>query len=188
MLTRTITLIPGESFTLPPNSTVMGVSGSLISTCGTLPEPESLSCYGILYGLSSGEQSIHETNENVIIKGFRINNIEHLFGTSYTHNAGSVLLTDTISTRIAANPYLSGIITEVCSTRYANSGPRGGMYVISFKSSPSLMVNAQIIMEQEAAPYTGSAPTKILVPIRPRADLLIDGFPNDTCVCINNSL
>lgn len=184
MLTRTIKLIPGESFTLPPNSTVLAVSGSLISTCGQLPTPETLGCYGIIYGVSDGSDTPSETNESVVIKGFRINNEEYLFNTPYSHNAGATDFGFEIQNRVSTEPYLAGILSEVCAGRYANSSDRGAMYVISFKSLPSLMSNAQIIMEQSGAPYGGSAATKVLVPIRSRAELAIDGLPGDNCPCV----
>lgn len=46
-VTKTIKLIPGESFTLPPDATIIFASdsGGLGSTCDNIPETEPLSCY-----------------------------------------------------------------------------------------------------------------------------------------------
>lgn len=184
MLTRTVKLIPGESFTLPPNASVLAVSGSLISTCGDLPTPETLGCYGIIYSVSDGSDTPSESNESVSIKGFRINNEEYLFNTSYDHDAGAGDFAFEIQNRVSTEPYLAGILSDICAGRYVSSSDRGSSYVISFKSLPSLMANAQIIMHMAAFPAPNAATTKVLVPIRARAELAIDGLPADNCPCV----
>lgn len=182
MLTRTVKLIPGESFTLPPNASVLAVSGSLISTCGDLPTPETLGCYGIIYSVSDGSDSPSESNESVSIKGFRVNNEDYLFNTSYDHDAGAVDFAFEIQNRVSTEPYLAGILSDICAGRYVSDSSRGSAYVISFKSLPSLMSNTQIIMHMAAFP--GGATTKVLVPVRARAELAIDGLPGDNCPCV----
>lgn len=42
---KSITLAPGEKFILPPNSTILSITGELDSTCDNLPEPQVLACY-----------------------------------------------------------------------------------------------------------------------------------------------
>lgn len=53
-LTKSVNLQPGESFTLPPNATVLTRTGELDSTCTNLPEVDELKCYYLLYSLDMG--------------------------------------------------------------------------------------------------------------------------------------
>jgi len=180
---KTITLEPGETISLPPDSTITAITGNMLSSCGDLPTPEGLGCYGILYGVSEGEKKPSETNESVTIKGFRINNTEYLFDAPIIHNAGSTSTTLVVQNAVNSNSFLKGLLFNVCAGRYANSSTRGGMYVISFKSISSLMSNAQIIIDQDGAPYPGSTSTRVLIPIRSRTQLETDGLPADFCIC-----
>lgn len=182
---NSITIVPGESFTLPPNSTVTSVIGTLGSTCDNLPTPETLGCYAAVYALGHGGSN-SEPDDEITIKGFRINNVNYLFaGGGVTHTAGLTNLTGDLQTAIDSNAFLSSTISNLCASRYAASNNNGSRYIISFKAVPSLMVDAQIITEIDGGPLPSGGIFKALLPIETRTyinstgsdDLLI------TCIC-----
>lgn len=181
-IVKSVQINPGESFTLPPGASIVAVTGTLSNSCGTLPNPEDLTCYGIIYSVSDGSTTPSETNEDVTIKGFRIDNEEYLFTSPYSHNAGVTYTSLEIENRVSTQTYLAGIISNICGGRYTTSSGRGGVYVISFKCIPSLMQNAQIIIDQ--ASYPGAPATRALIPIRTRAELATDGLPSGNCPCV----
>jgi hypothetical protein len=51
---KTVTLAPGETFTLPPGATIIHTSSheSLSSTCDELPETSEMKCYRLLFSVN----------------------------------------------------------------------------------------------------------------------------------------
>lgn len=85
-LVKSVNLLAGESFTLPPNTTILTTTGELESTCSNLPEPDELKCYYLLYSidLGGGSSTVWEPDEVKIFGIQYFNNyIPFTSGASY---------------------------------------------------------------------------------------------------------
>lgn len=180
---KVIVLKPGEKFTIPPDSTLLSTTGVLTSTGCSVPTPETLNCYGIIFAVAdNGTPS--KPNTISTIKGFKISNIDYLFSSFINVDAGTGDFTIDLQSKVSSNVSLETMLFEICAGRYATSASRGSSFVIKFKTFPSLMLDAQVIIEQNGAPYTNSAATKVLVPITLISDLVTNsGLPSDACPC-----
>lgn len=180
---KVIVLKPGEKFTIPPDSTLLSTTGVLTSTGCSVPTPEELACYGIIFAVADGGTP-SKPNTLSTIKGFKINNIDYLFSSFIDIDAGTGDFTINLKSKISSNVSLETMLFEICAGRYATSSNRGSSFVIKFKTFPSLMIDAQIIIEQNGAPYDNSAATKVLVPISLISDLVANsGLPSNACPC-----
>ena len=179
---RTITLVPGENFTIPPNGTIVSITGDLISTCGELPTPETLSCYGAIYFIADNDAGEIGPMEQIFITGFKIGGVDYLFDTEIEHNLGVVDGSVDFQAAIDSNPTLQSSIKNACLSRYDGGGENGGSYILSFKSVPSLMTNASIIARSNtwgSMAYSGAFDMNL--PIKLRSE--ITGLPGGACPC-----
>lgn len=53
-VTKTVTIVPDETFIVPDGAIVIAVTGNLTSSCVTLPTPETPQCYQIKWTVSDG--------------------------------------------------------------------------------------------------------------------------------------
>lgn len=134
---KSITLLPGESFTLPPGATVIAVSGTLDSTCDDLPNPEALQCYSIQWEIE-GPNSGSDAWENGVINSLVIG------GTTTTVNANAYLNDDDGHAKVigafTAAGVFSGITTGLESVGDMNK------FGVCFKSIPSIAADVYLVI------------------------------------------
>jgi hypothetical protein len=183
-ITKSINLQPGETFVLPPNSTVLGITGNMSSTCGELPEPESLQCYGVYYAVGHGS-SPSEPLDEMVLKGFKINGSDYLFSPSFTHDAGvfGSAYESLVISAVNTNSSLVSIIRNICAGRTAGGSNNGGRFLISFKSVPSLISGASLIAEYSGGPLSQGGNVQILLPVFTRQELITQGLDANSCPC-----
>lgn len=190
---RTISLVPGESFTLPPNASVVTYTGDLTSTCDILPDPEDLACYATIFTVAD-DRNPSVPYERVYIKGFRINDEDMFFVNSDINvDAGAEDITSSLTTSINTNSKLRVILNNVCGGRYATSSSGGqvigSQYVVSFKAAPSLMKESYLIVHFDRGPF-GSGTMVGYLPIRTRDAINATGSGTllTTCPCSNQTI
>lgn len=173
-IVKSVQLNPGESFTLPPGASIVGVTGTLSSSCGTLPNPQALTCYGLNFSIVDGSIGGQSTAmSNLTLTGFKINNIDYLFPTEKTDiNNGSTNIP--LDEYCATTPSLAGLITFVCPTGQAcrRFECRGDTcsYTSTFKMLPSFGDNAYLMGYYVAEPVDHPR-IDILFKVKPIVDI-----------------
>jgi hypothetical protein len=142
-INKSVILAPGESFTLPPGSTIIAVSGDLTSTCESLPEPETLSCYYIQWEIE-GDDEGSDAWENGTIDTLIVG------GTTYTVNLDAFISNEGIAPALvsifASVGLFSGISTGVEVVGAMNK------FGICFKTIPSIA--ADMYLQITSADHT----------------------------------
>ena len=139
-IVKSVTLVPGESFTLPPNSTVLTTSGNVDSTCD-LPTPETLTCYGIHVIISDTESgSSAPAFDRICFNGLYAGGSLIPFTECTEITAGNTDLA-ILGTQIAGNDTAKAFILNFKSESIVSSD-QGRGYIAVFQSLPSLMQGA----------------------------------------------
>ena len=182
-ITKSVIIKPGESFTLPPNSSLTFVNGTLSSTGCPIPASENYQCFGAMFNIADGGQP-SEPLGGIDIKGFRISGQDYLFSTPLQLNAGDTIFSDGLATKINNNDSLKTLLTSICGARYVSSNSRNGArFIISFKSLPSIMVSAFLITRITGETLSGGGLMDAYLPIKTRSQLTTEGVDPTTCVC-----
>lgn len=127
-----IILKPGESFTLPPNGTLVAITGQVSSTCDNVPEPEDLVCYHIGYALDKEDSGTSQTLEHQQVSIVAI----YALGIKYDINVTDASdMDDVINQIVGALP--SGFITNLYTDEPDEVGDYFS-YVIHFKALQSI--------------------------------------------------
>jgi hypothetical protein len=179
---KVIVLKPGEKFTIPPDSTLLSTTGILSSTGCPVPTPEAYECFGVAFSIAYQDGGSSEPLDEITLKGFKIGNQEYLFTSGLVLNSGSLNFTITLINKINTNESLKTMLSDVCGAIYASSPGRGGKFITSFKSFPSLMTNAFLITEIYGGPFAGGKMDAYL-PVKTRTQLTTEGVNTVTCTC-----
>lgn len=185
-ITKTVTLVPGESFVLPPNSTVIGASNvdGLTSTCADLDNLEQYSCFVAIVaagGVEGNQSQYYEGNQSQI-RGLSINGLVTSFTSIFkANNAGrfdSDLATILIEIKNASNQSIISTGTGIS----CGSGVRGCLTYILIKTIPSIANSLRLILGSDIP--VGGVNTTIIVESQffPIETLINAGYVNiPTC-------
>jgi len=91
-ITRSVTISPGESFTLPAGATVISLTDVLTNTCDVeLPEPEPFVEYQYIFALNQDDNDSHPMGGEVDINSLLIDNtvVNLNFTVQNTDNSGN---------------------------------------------------------------------------------------------------
>ncbi len=144
---KSITLLAGEPFILPPGATLLGStdSSAFTSDC-TIPEDlEELQCYAFVFGNAQTEGSndqIFEAGGTPAV-GLQYNNTYYAFPTEFPAD-GSTGYYDINGIIAAINGTSAGTIIFEASTGMHDGGDEGVMSFIVFKSLPSMIQDLSI--------------------------------------------
>jgi hypothetical protein len=193
---KTVTIQPGEAFTLPPGAEIIGVSNPahiLSSTCPIPTNLEPFLCYGLQFWIGSGnETSGGETPQGKErnLYAIKLNGIQYSFPSPILLNASTsnpAPFTTSLRTQLDLTP-VGGIITDLCTGVYVDEGStegRGDFLIVTFRSIPSLMATDAFLMTSvpSLGPLATVGATYQAIPIFPRASLTdsADAF----CPCTN---
>lgn len=157
-ITRTITIAPGESFTLPPQSNVIAVTGDLSSTCGDLPVPENLVCHYFQWEME-GDNGGSDAWENATMDNLVVGRVTYAIdGNAYfTNDSGSIPLLAALAAAGFTNVGLSGP-TSV--------GDRD-VFGVCFKTAPSIAANTFIRLHTSDYTYVEIRPRLLSTAIAP---------------------
>lgn len=73
IITKSVILAPGESFTLPNGASVISITDVLETTCAELPEPEPIVIYKYIFALNQDDNDGHPVGGEVNIDSLIIN-------------------------------------------------------------------------------------------------------------------
>lgn len=143
-IVKTVNINPGESFTLPPGASIVGITGTLSSSCGTLPTPQTAACFGLNFSIVDGSiGGQHPSMSELMLTGFKLNGNIYPFKNGKLHNNGSIGIP--LDTYCAEVPSLNGLFTFICNpTRYISNGDVSS-YASTFKMLPSFGNDAYLI-------------------------------------------
>ena len=139
---HTITLQPGEQFSLPPGATLLSVTdvGAITSTCD-IPPLESLACYIIpVYaadevGCGTG---VWEGGDNASLLGISVAGVYYEFPSPIPATSSGAFYTNLVSDFITSNSTLSGLLLDPTHDADADDACRGGAATVCFKTIPSI--------------------------------------------------
>lgn len=135
---QSITLQAGETFILPPGAEVVSVTDVTNITsendCLDLTNVEEVECYGVIFGDSneSGPSQPIVVYSTVNIYGFRIDDVDYPFTTSFTANSSTTAIVSAFNSTVFG-PLITGVATELVS-----DSNRGNVKYIAFKCIPSI--------------------------------------------------
>jgi hypothetical protein len=172
---KSIVLLPGEQFVLPPGATVVASTdeNSIDSSCGPLENLETLSCYAFVFGNAEDDGNNLQLFEASIfpVKGIRYGGIYHSFGEmGFMADSGSGRY-DLDGIVAAINTALGGVLISP-KVDYNSSGDNGILSFISFKAPPSVASSLELMMQ--AATNEGFQTTEyveVWIKPRPYSDL-----------------
>ncbi len=163
--THSITLNPGEAFTLPPNSNVIFTTDNdgLESICTELPD-EALTCYGVVtfaqYSDNDGQRDAVEEN-STYITGIEINNVTTDFVTpQLLYNPAGV-----ISELITIGIY--PMLVDLCVNPSENSSREAVKVIYQFRTLPSIAKNMNFVGSTDAPDQAGIPSALIKYPVIP---------------------
>lgn len=158
--TKSITLKPGEKFILPPNSSVIAITGDLTSTCDNLPTPEALSCYSFQWELEGPNNGI-DAWEGGTINSIKVGDV--LFpvnGDAYlTDNGGEA--------KLIAGMSAAGFINVQTALSMLT---RRALFSVCFSTTASIAGASYLII-------TSGDGTKVYIPAR------LTSTTSATCSC-----
>lgn len=139
---KTITLVPGEQFILPPGAEIIGVSDTtaleVTNGCTALDKLESLECYTVAFVAADSHDSTTHVGEPSVnkIRGLYVNNTWYDWGEIIANSCGAFPM-DQIANRINQDPVLSNFIFPK-NTFIDQDCDNGGIGTMCFKTYPSL--------------------------------------------------
>jgi hypothetical protein len=150
---KSVTLVGGEKFTLPPNSKLLGGTDidALTSNCD-IPTLEALSCYiaAIGSGGDGGDTEMFEGGgggSGAHISGFTFNDVDTNFTASYGSDVNGVFNLTALGIELSS--LIGGIVQTANAERHDNS--RGAINYFLIQTIPSIANNLKLI-------FRGSAP------------------------------
>lgn len=134
---KSVTLVPGESFTLPPGSTLIGSTsiGDLTSNCD-IPDLEEIQCYVAIFAAGKDQNPSNPyAGDQAHIYGYVFNDVETPFVVPY--DGGTFGQYDLVSMAAELKADVGGIIqTSIGSHFYA----LGGIFPIGFRGIMSYIL------------------------------------------------
>ncbi len=170
---KSVVLVSGESFTLPPNSTVLTTSGSIDSTCD-LPTPETYGCYGVVFKVADGDPAAY--GDIWYFKGININGTNYPFSTEFQIDAGNGSAAG-MQSHIESNIFLQNVVVWNSAPPGFNSTADGAEYIVLIKSIPSMMDRAYFYYD-----VRGGGSSIMNLPILSLADLNALTGRTDSCI------
>jgi hypothetical protein len=185
---NTVKLKKDEVFSLPAGAKVTSLIGGATSSCTTLPEAETLECYGAYYEIGDGENSNNELLlDNIEIIGIRIDNTEYLFTIPFFQNAAPGNYTVPFKTSIESNDMSKMTMFDVCNDYVADQSGQGTGYIATFKGIQSFYnSNAFFIANMQPGGGNLSSLGRIpfYLPIFKYSDILIKlNVTTTSCSC-----
>ena len=181
----TVTLQPGEQFTLPPGAEIISVSNlaNVSSSCEIPTNLETLACYIIAINAAddANSQSPAWSNDTTTLNGIFVGGTFYSFGLNLGDwiGAGGDVETNNLQNWITTHATLSTILTCTGSASGQDSpGTRGGVGTICFKTIPSL-ASDMYIKVSTSVPGHGSS--FAFFPARPIADYTSEHKCNCGC-------
>jgi len=134
---QSVTLQPGEIFTLPPGAEVVSITdlASITSEddCLDTSNLEALECFGVILGDSNPGGSETPVYSVVTLLGIRINDVDYPFDIPVTNAS-----LNTVNLKAAVDETTFGpLITDITMTSRVD-GDRGNVHYVAFKSIPSI--------------------------------------------------
>lgn len=172
---KSITLLPGESFTLPKGATLKASDneGALTSNC-PIPDLEDLNCYAFVFG--NGEDDGDDSqlfesagSSNTPVIGILFNGVKHLFSTPFASITGTGHY-DKPAIAAAINGTPAGQLIFNMQYESHDNNDNGVMSYIVFKTTPSIAKSLQLLM-QTYAPGFDSETIDFIIPVRDHADV-----------------
>lgn len=164
-LIKSVVLAPGESFTLPPNSVLIGSTDetSITSEC-VIPTLETIGCYvAILAGgpaISDGTADLFEGGSGgANMDGITVNGTDIMFAAPYAADAvGSYNLT---SLALELKTLIPGIIATDIS--FTIDAARGSLSYLLIQTVPSIALDLKLIFRASASltPSAGASISRI---------------------------
>jgi hypothetical protein len=143
IITRTVTISPGESFTLPTGATVVSITDVLENTCNLdLPEPEPLVEYFFKFAINEDDNDAHPVGggvniESIMIDGVSTNLSFTQFDTDNTGNSGGVnVWNGEITTN---NNLLSSYPVKFVTIAFDNGGANYDVAIVVIKMPQSYL-------------------------------------------------
>lgn len=182
---RSITLQPGEQFTLPPNAELIGAtnSGALESTC-TIPELEDLACYvaslATLSNAQTGSDTVFWGHDTGVapgaakIAGYSLSGTKTYFVGDYRNDDPGAFLDMRFSASTIASVVAEmitnglGIVASATGVE-PGDGDNGTITYFLIKTIPSIANNLKLLY-RSSAPGTGTVEYE--VPFVPIADVV----------------
>jgi len=148
---KSITLTPGEQFTLPPNAELVGASSpaDLESSCD-LPSLATLECFElVVFGAdeagSQGRPYEKDDSSDLVIRKLVVSGVEYDIPDMSVSGWGQFDFQVLIN-YLSATPALQGVIIDP-SWATANSDDRGGVTSLCFKSFSDVALTIHFIIE-----------------------------------------
>lgn len=108
-ITKTVSILPGEQFTLPIGATIISISDILDNSCDfTLPDPEPFVDYKYSFALNEDDNDNHPMGHLVNISEISVNNttISLAFSAQDTDNTNNASKVGVWNSEVAANNLL----------------------------------------------------------------------------------
>lgn len=155
-IVKTVTISPGESFTLPVNAEVLSITDVLDTTCNIdLPTPEALINYSYVFSLNEDANDDHpmgsEVNiENILIDG---TNVPLSFTFLNTGNTGNFSGVSVWSSEIAANNnLLSAQPVKFVSITWSDDGAKHDLVTVVMKMPASYQKKVLLSIRNDKFP------------------------------------
>ena len=149
---KAVTLVPGEKFTLPPGSKLIGSTdlGNLTSNCD-IPELEELQCYVAIIGSNTDNGTsgaAYYEGEMSRLTGFRLNGTLKNFTSAYAANDNTGLFDlETLGEELMTA--MPGIIAT--DFFRVTDDDRGGLNILLIQTIPSIGEKIQLVYKSSAA-------------------------------------
>jgi len=179
-ITKAVTLLPGESFTLPPGATLIGASNpaNITSTC-PLPTLETLACFVAMMGgtdSDSAEDTYWEPDSRARLVGFDLSGVRTLFPSPVGGVNGCYDGPGMITQLQTALP---AIIFADSGAKVEDSplGDVGScLSYILIQTIPSVANNLRLVFTSTGPISGGTELVEVTVKFRPYADVQADGY------------
>jgi hypothetical protein len=151
--TKTVTLQPNEPFNLPPGAILLGATdlNNLKSTCPLPTDLEEFECYGfVTFDSNCGDDSGFAAS---ILEGINIGGVKYPFtnpirideGDYFVDGGPTPALAAAVQTALQSTPIGGAFIDFYAySDDWDESGTKANIYLVCWKSIPSLNVNSYI--------------------------------------------
>lgn len=189
--THTITLNPGEQFTVPPGGKILFTTDNagLESVCAELPT-EELACYGFILiaatGVNGGETEVFEDTQ-IKYLGVNLNGEYYPFAAPVGYGSAGTIPDPTptvpLVDALQALPFGSMFI-EPCVSSSDDTSRQSLKHYIIFKTTPSIGDNIEVVA-QTSSPNNGSGIPQVqfIVPGKTYASIVSEGN-NNVCECV----
>lgn len=141
-VTRTVTIAPGETFTLPAGATVVSITDVLQTDCNIeLPTPEELVEYSYIFSLNEDANDDHPMGSEVNIESVLIDGVSTTLSFTFLNTNGVGANSTGVavwSSEIAANnALLSSKPIKIVSITWSDDGAKHDLVTVVMKMPAS---------------------------------------------------